>query len=143
MWRRIARLFKKQPRINIALCDEDPAVTAQLETLLNSRRHPLRGPLQIHCFHQSAALCAALTPKAADPWLIPFDVIFLALDTVDLAAVERIRAEYETPLLVFMSADDSCCKDLFDFQPCAFLGKPLAEADVTEVLRRISKRYRN
>jgi CheY-like chemotaxis protein len=143
MWRRIARLFRKQPRINIALCDEDPAITAQLKTLLNSRRHLLRGPLHIRCFHQGVALCAALTPKAGDPWRIPFDIIFLALDTVNLAAAEHIRAEYETPLLVFMSADDSCCKDLFDFQPCAFLSKPLAEADLTEVLRQISQRCRN
>jgi hypothetical protein len=56
---------------------------------------------------------------------------------------EHIRAGYETPLLVFMSADDSCCKDLFRFQPCGFLSKPLAEAGLTDMLRRISKGYWN
>jgi hypothetical protein len=34
----IARLFRKHPPITIALCDDDPAAAANLETLLHTHR---------------------------------------------------------------------------------------------------------
>jgi DNA-binding LytR/AlgR family response regulator len=49
----------------------------------------------------------------------------------------------ETPALIFVSAYESYCKQLFQFDTAAFLSKPIDKAEVAPLLLRVYKKVRN
>jgi CheY-like chemotaxis protein len=138
MWRRIARLFRKQPLINIALCDDDPAAAGQLETLLDSHRRLLGEPFRVQRFSRGADLLAAIA-KAGEEGIVPFEIVFLPVEPEGVAVAEQIResdlSPGPLPVLVFTAPDESRCKELFRFQPCAFLRQPPAGPDAAKALQ--------
>jgi DNA-binding LytR/AlgR family response regulator len=120
--------------IEIAICDDDLSITAYLEALLERNAGLLPEPFRVQLFTQGAALLAAL----------PFDIIFLDIkleDTTGIRVAEEIRKLYENTILVFASAHESYCKDLFRFDTAAFLSKPIEDAHVQELLPRLYKKY--
>jgi DNA-binding LytR/AlgR family response regulator len=97
--------------------------------------------LHIQVFHRGAAILAALETGAA-----PFDIIFLDIelgDTTGIAVAEQIRRECTGSVLIFVSAHEEYCKQLFRFNTAAFLSKPIDEAEVKSLLLRVSKELRN
>jgi hypothetical protein len=84
--------------------------------------------------------------KAGEEGRIPFEVIFLPVEPEGVAVAEQIREsdllDGPLPVLVFMSPDESRCKELFRFSPCAFLQQPLSGPDLAEALRRVVKAAR-
>jgi DNA-binding LytR/AlgR family response regulator len=100
---------------------------------------------------------AALNQKAGDtgdhPAVpgVPFDIIFLDIelgDTTGIAVAEQIRTETdhrfdERPALVFVSAHESYCKELFQFDTTAFLSKPIDADAVKSLLLKVYKQLRN
>jgi DNA-binding LytR/AlgR family response regulator len=131
--------------VEIALCDDDPAMTGYLETAIQASGPLLGEPLHIQIFNQGAALLAALNQN------VPFEIIFLDIelgDTTGIAVAEQIRKDSghrsdETPVLIFVSAHESYCKQLFQFDTTAFLSKPIDEAEVASLLLRAYKKVRN
>jgi DNA-binding LytR/AlgR family response regulator len=121
--------------LEIAICDDDPLITTYLAATLERNADLLSEPFRIQLFNQGTALLAAL----------PFDIIFLDIelgDTTGIRAAEEIRKEYEETVLVFVSAHESYCKELFRFDTTGFLGKPFDSAQVRELLPRINKKLR-
>ncbi|MDR3303821.1 MAG: LytTR family DNA-binding domain-containing protein [Treponema sp.] len=119
--------------LEIAICDDDPAVTAYLSVLLERNAGLLPEPFHIHLFNDGTTFVAAL----------PFDVIFLDIelgDTTGIIVAEEIRKKYAQTVLVFVSAHESYCKELFRFDTTAFLGKPCDEAQVRDLLSRLCKK---
>jgi DNA-binding LytR/AlgR family response regulator len=122
--------------LKIALCDDDPSISVFLKELLERNAALMPEAFHICTFTEGTALLAAL----------PFDVIFLDIelgDTTGIRAAEEIRAENENTVLVFVSAHESYCKELFCFDTTAFLGKPIEEEAVRELLPRIGKRLKS
>jgi DNA-binding LytR/AlgR family response regulator len=72
-------------------------------------------------------------------------------DTTGIAVAEQIRKDADlrsvrsnaVPVLVFVSAHESYCKQLFRFDAAAFLSKPINEAEVKSLLLRVYRRLRN
>lgn len=119
--------------LRIAICDDDPSITAGIADMLKSNASLLPEPFHIRLFTEGSSLIAAL----------PFDVIFLDIqlgDITGIRAAEEIRKHYENTALVFVSAYESYCKELFRFDTIAFLGKPVEEQQLRELLPRISKK---
>jgi DNA-binding LytR/AlgR family response regulator len=119
--------------LEIAICDDDPSIIAYLAAILERNADLLPEPFHIRLFNQGAALLAAL----------PFDIIFLDIelgDTTGIRAAEEIRKGYEQTVLVFVSAHESYCKELFRFDTAGFLGKPVDSAQLRELLPRIYKK---
>jgi DNA-binding LytR/AlgR family response regulator len=141
--------------IEIALCDDDPAITGFLETTLNRYGHLLSEGLHIQVFHQGAAILAALNQQAGNRRGCPFDIIFLDIelgDTTGIAVAEQIRNGTDInrnlrsdvqPVLIFVSAHEAYCKQLFRFDTTAFLEKPIDEAEVKALLLRIYPRLKD
>ncbi|GHU70551.1 DNA-binding response regulator [Spirochaetia bacterium] len=130
--------------LEIAICDDDPAITGFLEAALMGYGHLLPEGLHIQVFHQGAAFIGALKKAAGER--CPFDIIFLDIelgDTSGIALAEEIRKTYEEPVLVFVSAHESYCKELFQFDTAAFLSKPIEKAKVEQLLLRIYRNIRN
>jgi DNA-binding LytR/AlgR family response regulator len=126
--------------LEIAICDDDPSITGFLETTLRASGGLLPEPLHIRVFHEGAAVLAALKNN------VPFDIIFLDIelgDTTGIVVAEEIRKTFEHMILVFVSAHESYCKQLFRFETTAFLSKPIDEAEVKKLLLRIYKKLRN
>jgi DNA-binding LytR/AlgR family response regulator len=126
--------------LEIAICDDDPAITGFFENTLKASEHLLPEPLHIQVFHQGAAVLAALTNDT------PFDIIYLDIelgDTTGIAVAEQIRKKFAEPVLIFVSAHESYCKQLFRFDTTAFLSKPIDEAEVKSLLLQVYKQIRN
>jgi DNA-binding LytR/AlgR family response regulator len=140
--------------IEIAICDDDPAITGVLETLIKASGHLLPEPVHIRVFHRGEALLAALNQNTGgdgDPPAAPFDIVFLDIelgDTTGIEVAEHIRhgtaadGDGEGPALVFVSAHEAYCKELFQFDPAAFLPKPLDQEAAQAVLLRAYKKAR-
>jgi DNA-binding LytR/AlgR family response regulator len=121
--------------LEIAICDDNPAITAYLADMLRRNAGLLPEPFHIRVFAGGKALLASL----------PFDIIFLDIelgDTTGILAAEEIRKRNENAVLVFVSAHESYCKELFRFDTTAFLGKPISEQEVRELAPRISRKLR-
>jgi DNA-binding LytR/AlgR family response regulator len=137
--------------IEIAICDDDPTITGLLERTLQEAGHLLPEPLHIRTFYQGEAALAAIKQEAGDSSGRPFDIIFLDIelgDTTGIAVAEQIRSEAghgadRYPTLVFVSAYESYCKQLFQFDAAAFLSKPIDRAEVKAVLLQAYKKLRN
>ncbi|GHV28239.1 DNA-binding response regulator [Spirochaetia bacterium] len=126
--------------IEIAICDDDLTIADYLETLLNGYGRLLPEPMHIQVFHSGAMVLEALNQKA------PFDIIFLDIelgDTTGIAVAEQIRQDFAELVLIFISAHESYCKHLFQFDTTAFLSKPFDEAEVKSLLLRVYKDLRN
>jgi DNA-binding LytR/AlgR family response regulator len=146
-----------EPSLEIALCDDDPSITGFLEAALKDCAGLLPETMHIQVFHRGAAVLAALKRKARGPHgglgphSGPFDIIFLDIelgDTTGIAVAEQIRAEADQgsdadPVLVFVSAYESYCKQLFRYHAAAFLSKPIDRAEVRSTLLRVYKELRN
>jgi DNA-binding LytR/AlgR family response regulator len=120
--------------LEIALCDDDPSITARLAAILENNARLLPEPFHVQVFNEGAMLLAAL----------PFDIIFLDIelgDTTGIMVAEEIRKRYEYTVLIFVSAHEEYCKELFRFDTTAFLGKPFNSAQVVELLPRIYKKF--
>jgi DNA-binding LytR/AlgR family response regulator len=129
--------------IEIAICDDDPSITGFLETTLKAGGHLLPEPLHIQVFHEGRAVLEALK-NVAPPAKI--DIIFLDIelgDTTGIAVAEQIRKEFTYPILIFISAHESYCKQLFQFDTTAFLSKPIDEGEVKALLLRVYRELRN
>jgi DNA-binding LytR/AlgR family response regulator len=130
--------------LEIAICDDDPSITGFLETTIRETGTGLPEPLHIRVFNRGAAVLAAM--DAGDAGNVPFDIIFLDIelgDTTGIAVAEQIRTRFEDPVLIFVSAHESYCKDLFQFDTTAFLPKPIDKAAVKKVLLRAYTTLRN
>jgi DNA-binding LytR/AlgR family response regulator len=126
--------------IEIAIDDDDPAITEGLEELLKRYSYLIPEPLHIQCFHEGAAILEVLKNNAV------FDMIFLDIelgDTTGIAVAEQIRKQSDRIALIFVSAHESYCKQLFRFDTTAFLEKPIDENELKDVLLQVYKRLRN
>jgi DNA-binding LytR/AlgR family response regulator len=127
--------------LEIALCDDDPSITGFLETALKAAGELLPEPLHIQVFHEGKALLEALKKDAPQ-----VNIIFLDIelgDTTGIAVAEQIRKDFADLVLIFVSAHESYCKQLFRFDTTAFLSKPVDAQEVKSLLLRVYKTLRN
>jgi DNA-binding LytR/AlgR family response regulator len=69
----------------------------------------------------------------------PFDILFLDIelgDTTGITIADEIRKRFDTTLLIFVSAHESYCKDLFRYDTFDFLSKPVDEHQLQDALKR-------
>jgi DNA-binding LytR/AlgR family response regulator len=75
----------------------------------------------------------------------PFDILFLDIelgDTTGVAIAAEIRKRFETTILIFVSAHEAYCKELFRYDTFDFLSKPVDALRLQDVLRRSYQRLR-
>jgi DNA-binding LytR/AlgR family response regulator len=120
--------------LEIAICDDDPSITAHLAEILENNARLLPEPFKVQVFSEGMALLAGL----------PFDIVFLDIelgDTTGIMVAAEIRKQYEHTVLIFVSAHEEYCKELFRFDTTAFLEKPFGAAQVVELLPRIYRKF--
>lgn len=108
--------------MRIAVCDDDYFITEQVEEALKKIEQEDELELATDTFSDGMKLCEAI--QAGEH----YDIIYLDIEMKEMngiAAARKIREEDPYVVLIFISAYDSYCRQLFDVEPLRFLDKPI------------------
>ena len=123
--------------INIAICDDDVYMTANIEQMLQEigkEQH-----IQVNCdvfFDGSALLESLLGGSCYD--LLYLDIEMEQLDGIDTA--NKIRQLGLPVLIVYVSGHERYLKRLFDTEPFRFVSKPVDKGEFISVFQAAYKR---
>lgn len=112
--------------IQVAICDDDKALTKNIEQLL--RVTAARQNIDIDCelFFDGSRLVRAITEQQ-----MYFDLIYLDIEMEGINGIHaaQVLRDAELPaLIVYISAHEENWKELFCTNPFRFLSKPVEEA---------------
>lgn len=108
--------------LRIAICDDNPPITTEIEAMLNSIAH--RNCIIIEtrvCFSGASLYKEIQTGNHYD--LIYMDIEMEGLDGIQTARL--LRAQELPTLLIYISAYDTYFKQLFEVEPFRFISKPI------------------
>jgi DNA-binding LytR/AlgR family response regulator len=132
--------------IEAAICDDEPLLAGALERLLRDSAHVIPEPLRITVFTRGEDLRAALSAGDSP---IPFDMLFLDIElgpseaaANGIAIAAEIRKRSDTAILIFVSAHEAYCKELFRYDTFDFLSKPVDALQLQDALRRAYQRLK-
>lgn len=126
--------------INIAVCDDDPAINESVERLL-CRIASAQG-VSVSCepFRDGSSLVRAVMEQG-----MYFDLAYLDIEMENLDGIHTALAlrEAELPtLVVYLSGHEEYLKDLFCTEPFRFLPKPIDEEEFGRVFMDACERIR-
>ena len=109
---------------NIAICDDQVTICAEIETIILDYQELTRQDIQIEVFYSAEKL------KTFMEYEHNFDLIFLDIEMKGLNGLElgrRIRGEMDNQItqIVYVSGKDSYYRELFEVRPMHFLSKPV------------------
>ncbi|WP_069998701.1 LytR/AlgR family response regulator transcription factor [Cellulosilyticum sp. I15G10I2] len=128
--------------LRIAICDDEKAICAQLEYILEEISSSCLEEVEIEVFFSGEELYSYLMKNTY------FDMIFLDIELKFMNGIDvgkKIREEMlnETTQIIYISAKDSYAMELFEVRPLNFLIKPLKAEKIKDVfttaLRLIKK----
>lgn len=121
--------------IRVAICDDEVAIGAELETILIDIFTPLNVDHEIEVFLNGNALCREMDAGCR------FDLIFLDIEYsksepngVALGRLIRERYQNNIVSIVYISWEKKYAMDLFDIRPMNFLIKPLAYEKIRQTV---------
>lgn len=128
--------------INIAICDDDRAVTESIEKLLYEIAAESNVAIRCESFYGGAALAEVISEQHSY-----FDLIYLDIEMNDMDGIHTalLLRDLALPMLiVYVSAHEEYLKELFRTEPFRFLSKPIEKVEFREVFdsacRRIQSR---
>lgn len=119
-------------QINIAVCDDDRELCAQLENLLIGILNELAVKFEIDLFNSGESLCKELKRSEYD--LIFLDIELQQMNGVEIGKFIRETLKNEIIQIAFISSRKEYALKLFDFRPINFLVKPLDTAKIKKVI---------
>lgn len=126
--------------IKIAICDDHPDKTAQIESLLHNlwkNQFPdYRCKLDIEVFFSGTSLINSLSTDYYD--LILLDIEMGKVSGIDAATYLRDTVGNSDSQIIYISAYESYVLKLFDTIPSGFIKKPI---DIAEFTEKISKTF--
>lgn len=126
--------------INIAICDDDRALTGVVEQFLRGIASEQGIDIGCEVFFDGSALVGAVREQR-----MCFDLIYLDIEMADLDGMSsaQILRDMELPaLIVYMSGHEEYLKKLFKTEPFRFLSKPIEETEFREVFLAACGRIR-
>lgn len=126
--------------INIAICDDDRALTGIVEQFL--RRAAAEQDTGISCevFFDGSSLIRAVTEQG-----MCFDLVYLDIemeDTDGICTAQALRDMELPTLIIYMSGHEEYLKELFYTEPFRFLSKPVSEKEFREAFLAACERIR-
>lgn len=125
--------------IKIAICDDDMAITAEIEEMLYKSAEKQKIKIDCAVFFDGATLVKNIRQGTY------YDLIYLDIEmyTVNgISAAEKIRSMNHPALIVYVSSYEKYLKDLFNTEPFRFLSKPINPEDFHSVFMAAYKRIR-
>lgn len=125
--------------LNIAICDDDMALTSYIEELLHNLGEELG--ITIHCdiFFDGSTLVENILRGTG------YDLIYLDIEMPKvngISAAEQIRNREFPALIVYVSSYEKYLKELFNTEPFRFLSKPIDGNKFRSVFMDANKRIR-
>lgn len=122
----------------IAICDDEPAVCSQIETILLNYSEESNLDIEIQVFYSGEELCKFLEDGEG------FDLIFLDIELKLINGIEvgrKIREDLDNQLMriVYISGKDNYYLDMFEVRPMHFLPKPIKASHIIKDLRLAMK----
>lgn len=114
---------KNEHVIQIAICDDDPWITGQLEQLIINAVSNL-SRVDISIFYSGTSFSRAIQPGC------PFDIIFMdiemkGIDGIQAGHLLRENEDNDFVQLIYISSYEQYHVQLFDVQPSGFVKKPI------------------
>lgn len=120
--------------MRIAICDDMPAISAELEDIVTDAQKHLNQIFKIEVFYSGESLINYI--KSGNV----FDLIFLDIELEDITGIvvgEFIRKELDDHItkIVYISSKNNYDRQLFEIQPLHFLSKPLDKEKIIDVIK--------
>lgn len=120
--------------MRIAICDDIPAISAELEDIVTDAQKHLNQIFKIEVFYSGESLINYI--KSGNV----FDLIFLDIELEDITGIvvgEFIRKELDDHItkIVYISSKNNYDRQLFEIQPLHFLSKPLDKEKIIDVIK--------
>lgn len=123
--------------IKTAICDDEPAFTGFIQTLLERIAGEYHLSVEISVFLSGRSLLEEYRNGTH------FDLIFLDIEMNELDGIEtakRIREQDYHALIVYISSHEEYLRQLFEAEPFRFLKKPVAYEEFLSVFLQAQKR---
>jgi DNA-binding LytR/AlgR family response regulator len=108
--------------IRIAVCDDQPTVTASIEKMLESISYSEALKMEIDIFFDGATLEKSIKQGNR------YDLIYLDIEMEvkdGIVAAREIRSIDQKVLLIYISGYECYLKELFEVEPFRFISKPI------------------
>lgn len=115
--------------INVAICDDDVAITGRIESMLCNIAKKKFIPVETEVFWNGKHLVEAVESNAC------FDVIFLDIEMGcenGITVARKIRETDKNVLIIYVTSYDSYMKESFSVRPFQFLMKPVDETQMAD-----------
>ena len=126
-------MIKEATMINIAICDDDKNIIAELRKILTEYAVALNTKVDVYAFLNGQALVDYLSENH-------IDILYLDIQMDNLTGIEvgyKIRKELSNDdiQIVYISAIKDYAMELFKIRPNNFLIKPFSKEEVYETLK--------
>ncbi len=122
-------------QINIAVCDDERNICAQVESMLTEILSEISTEYNIDVFESGESLCNEMKRTEYD--LIFLDIELPNMNGVDIGRYIREELKNEIVQIAYISAKEGYAMELFEYRPINFLVKPLDK----EKLKRVIQKY--
>lgn len=117
----------------IAICDDGNAICSQIEKIIYDYSATASQKFDVEIFYSGIELCEFMENEHN------FDLIFLdiemtAMDGVEIGKIIREKHDNQAVQIVYISAKDSYCLQLFEIRPLNFLSKPITAAQIIKCI---------
>lgn len=113
--------------INIAICDDDIAITGELECVLRTIAKRNFIQVETEVFWNGSNLIEAVASSTC------FDIIFLDIEMGQedgITVARKIRAVDKNALIVYVTSHENYMKESFSVRPFRFLVKPVEKKEI-------------
>lgn len=122
--------------INIAICDDDVALTGYAEKLVFDLGQSLQQKLDVTVFFSGEELVEHISESE-----IIFDIILMDIEMGELSGVDagrklREKIEYDQTFLIYISSHNSYYREIIDLNVLCFIQKPF---NITEFNLKLTK----
>lgn len=124
--------------MRIAICDDIPAISAELEGMIIDSQKHLNQMFKIEVFYSGESLIDYIKNGNV------FDLIFLDIELENINGIEvgefiRKGLDDHITKIVYISSKNNYDRQLFEIQPLHFLSKPLDKEKVIDVIKLAMK----
>lgn len=113
--------------LRIAICDDDKRFTGELEKIIIKECNELKTAIETEIFFDGKTLLNDIDMHRR------YDIIFIDIEMRQLdgiTTVRKIRENDNKVIIIYVSAYESYCKELFEVNTFRFLQKPIEESRV-------------
>lgn len=117
-----------------AVCDDDEWLCQEVKRILEGHRFDLCDGISVRCYTSGEDLCADLAAWNFD--LLILDIELKRMNGIKVAQYVRENLQDNQVQILYISAKEQYCMDLFESRPLQFLVKPIKEKELIRLAQK-------